>query len=305
MTGKISICIPTFNRLDKLKRTVDSILRQTYVDFEIIISDNCSADNTWNYLNTLKCEYPGKIKINRNDFNVGMLKNWERCIDMADGLYFILISDDDWIDDKSYLNKMVGSFSQDSGFVFSNINKIKGDVKISKVNKLIKNQIKAKELIYSFFYGEVSIYPSSTMYRLKDVKEIRYSYEGINYAADVGLFLRVLKRYDNVNFASECEINYTVSQGLSGSSMQVKFLDNKILTKIIYESNYDKDIKKAVKYFSDAGLMGCILYKYKTKRSINFDEIKRVFSEVKFFNSIIFLTKLIKVRLFYWVGSCA
>jgi len=298
MTGKISIGIPTFNRMDKLKRTVDSVLSQLYENFEIIISDNCSTDNTWSYLTELKTKYPDKIKINRNDINIGMLKNWEKCVDMADGVFFILISDDDWIEDDAYLSKMVNTFAIDSGFVFSNINKIKRDAKIIKVNKLIKKEYKKEELIYKFFNGEISIYPSSTLYRLNDVKEFRYLYEAINYAADVVLWLRILQRYEYVNYASDCEINYTVSQGLSGSSFEIKFSDNKILSSIINLSNYNIKIKRSVKYFADAGLMGCILYKYKEKKLISLNDLKIVYSEIKISNAIRFLAYLIKSRFY-------
>ncbi|MDB7513160.1 glycosyltransferase family 2 protein, partial [Enterococcus faecium] len=46
----ISVIIPTFNAEKSIERAVESILNQTYQDFEIIICDDCSSDRTWDIL---------------------------------------------------------------------------------------------------------------------------------------------------------------------------------------------------------------------------------------------------------------
>jgi glycosyltransferase involved in cell wall biosynthesis len=97
----LSICIPTYNRDDKIKISLLAILKQVdkYQDkIEVIVSDNASTDNTQDFLNELKKEYPF-LKIFRNEKNLGFNLNIFKLSDnYAIGKYFWLIGDDDVID---------------------------------------------------------------------------------------------------------------------------------------------------------------------------------------------------------------
>lgn len=97
----LSICIPTYNRADKIKISLLAILKQVdkYQNkIEVIISDNASTDNTQDILNEFKKEYPF-MKIFRNEKNLGFNLNIFKLSDnYAIGKYFWLIGDDDVID---------------------------------------------------------------------------------------------------------------------------------------------------------------------------------------------------------------
>lgn len=62
----ISVIIPTFNAEKTVSRTVESILKQSYQNFEIILCDDCSTDNTWKVLNELK-NTDSRIYIYKNE----------------------------------------------------------------------------------------------------------------------------------------------------------------------------------------------------------------------------------------------
>jgi len=64
----VSVILPTFNRAHCLHRAVESVLRQTFTDFELLIIDDCSTDNTDQYLETLK---DPRVRILRHDVNKG------------------------------------------------------------------------------------------------------------------------------------------------------------------------------------------------------------------------------------------
>jgi glycosyltransferase involved in cell wall biosynthesis len=73
---------------------VESALAQTLPDFEIVIVDNCSTDRTWEICQTLG-RRDSRVRLFRNDSNIGPVRNWKRCIDEARGrLGKILFSDD-------------------------------------------------------------------------------------------------------------------------------------------------------------------------------------------------------------------
>lgn len=89
-----SIVIPTFNRADDLRFALYCILDQNFKDFEVIISDNCSTDNTKEIVSLYKDK---RIKYFRNKENIGVLPNIQNAIEKAKGKYVFLHSDDDFI----------------------------------------------------------------------------------------------------------------------------------------------------------------------------------------------------------------
>lgn len=94
----LSIAMTTYNGEKYLREQLDSILNQTYSDFELIICDDCSKDNTRQILS----EYAAKdsrIKIFFNEENLGFKKNFEKAISLCSGEYIALSDQDDiWLE---------------------------------------------------------------------------------------------------------------------------------------------------------------------------------------------------------------
>jgi glycosyltransferase involved in cell wall biosynthesis len=88
----VSILIPTYNRRDMLKEAVASVLAQGYTDYEIIIVDNCSTDDTEAVVIALG---DNRIKYHKNAHNIGAVHNYNKALRMAIGKYIYLFSDDD------------------------------------------------------------------------------------------------------------------------------------------------------------------------------------------------------------------
>lgn len=89
-----SIILPTYNRSSDLQFAMYCLLRQSFSDFEIIISDNCSTDNTHKIINTIKDK---RIRYYRNKKNIGVTLNYRKAITHAKGYYVFLHSDDDFL----------------------------------------------------------------------------------------------------------------------------------------------------------------------------------------------------------------
>lgn len=89
---KVSIIVPTYNRADYLKKSLESILKQEYTDFEIIVSDNLSTDNTAEVVRAIG---DPRIYYHCNDSNIGMARNYNMALDLARGEYIQFFSDDD------------------------------------------------------------------------------------------------------------------------------------------------------------------------------------------------------------------
>lgn len=92
----LSICIPTYNRADCLKQTIQSIVCQKRFietnDVEIVISDNCSNDDTGGVSSGFIKEYGGKIRYYKNDVNIHD-RNFKKVLSYGKGLFLKLNGD--------------------------------------------------------------------------------------------------------------------------------------------------------------------------------------------------------------------
>jgi glycosyltransferase involved in cell wall biosynthesis len=91
---KVTIAIPTFNRAGWIEGAVAGALAQTYPDFEVLVSDNASTDDTSAVL--AKFADP-RVRVVRHETNIGMVGNWNACLKEARGDYLALVPDDDRI----------------------------------------------------------------------------------------------------------------------------------------------------------------------------------------------------------------
>ena len=96
----LSICIPTYNRADRLKQLLDNIIPQILEyeeEVEVCISNNGSTDNTREIVKKFKEKHPGLIKYNENEINLGFDRNVLKVVNMPKGEFVWTFADDDLI----------------------------------------------------------------------------------------------------------------------------------------------------------------------------------------------------------------
>jgi glycosyltransferase involved in cell wall biosynthesis len=98
---KISVLLPTKNRLQYLKYAIESVLRQDYTDWEIIVSDNCSEEDVAGFVRDLNDK---RVVYLRTPSPVPVTDNWNNAIDHATGDYIVMLGDDDGLLD-GYMSK--------------------------------------------------------------------------------------------------------------------------------------------------------------------------------------------------------
>jgi glycosyltransferase involved in cell wall biosynthesis len=93
---RLTVAIPTFDRNDRLLQTLTDLLPQMMASCDLLVIDNASAVAVSETLASLLAEYPGvRVRILRNDVNIGGNANICRCIELAEGSYLWILSDDD------------------------------------------------------------------------------------------------------------------------------------------------------------------------------------------------------------------
>jgi glycosyltransferase involved in cell wall biosynthesis len=89
---KVSVCIPTYNTARFLGEAIESVLRQGYQDYELVVCDNASSDGT----HELCQKYTdARFRYIRHEEFVGQAANWNRCVKLARGEYVVLLHADD------------------------------------------------------------------------------------------------------------------------------------------------------------------------------------------------------------------
>jgi len=93
---KVSICIPTFNQAQYVGQAIKSAFNQSLVPFEIIVSDDCSTDDTSDVLKALAEEIP-ILKIISQEKNLGIAQNTDSCLRSASGDFVVRLDSDDYL----------------------------------------------------------------------------------------------------------------------------------------------------------------------------------------------------------------
>lgn len=114
----ISVIVPNYNHAPYLRQRLDSIYNQTFQNFEIIILDDCSTDNSKEIIE----EYRNKQQTSHivyNDVNSGSpFKQWAKGFDLAQGEYIWIAESDDWAE-LNFLEEMVNILDKDSSLTLA------------------------------------------------------------------------------------------------------------------------------------------------------------------------------------------
>lgn len=91
---KVSVLMTAYNNAPLIDKTIESVLKQTFKDFELIICDDNSSDNTWQVISEYAQKNP-QIRVYRNEKNLGIAANRNRLLSLATGTYSALHDNDD------------------------------------------------------------------------------------------------------------------------------------------------------------------------------------------------------------------
>lgn len=117
---KLTVAILTYNQQEYIRQALDSVLiQEVNFDYEIVVGDDCSSDNTPSILHEYAERFPNKFNLVLNQQNVGISKNYQYVLYACRGEYIALLEGDDYWTDKNKLQKSVDFLDShpDYGFV--------------------------------------------------------------------------------------------------------------------------------------------------------------------------------------------
>jgi glycosyltransferase involved in cell wall biosynthesis len=189
-----SICIPVYNMVGTIGASIESVLKQTCDDWELIIVDDCSADGTWELLQREYSAHP-KISLYRNDRNLKQWGNLNRCLELASGDWLGLLPADD-----TYRLHALGTIKEQlevgpTVILWAHAHLCHGEGIIPNIvpvyNQVTEFTSEAlAELLYlkGNLFGELSSY----LVRISTVKELNLKVRNCKTALDHDFWVRLL-----------------------------------------------------------------------------------------------------------------
>lgn len=125
---KVSIIMGIYNCESTLKESLESIINQTYENWELILCDDCSSDNTYEIAKEIASQYPEKIKLLKNDKNLTLAPTLNKCLEHVTGKY-IARQDGDDLSNINRLKEQVRFLESNSDYDLVGSNMISFDEK--------------------------------------------------------------------------------------------------------------------------------------------------------------------------------
>lgn len=212
--NKVTIVVPTKDRVLFLKNCLDSISIQTYQDYQLIVIDNCSKE--WKLNKKLVASYGDKrFKYIKNKKDLGIIGNWNKAISICKTEYLSIFHDDD-IMLPNFIKKSVFALEKNPTAMMSytKANKVDQNLNfISLWSSLYPNNGLIKSPNYLFYTIEqcccITIAPT-VLYRKKVFNYIGKFDDKICFNTfDFNLMLRIAEKYD-IFFINEVLVKYRI-----------------------------------------------------------------------------------------------
>lgn len=216
----VTIAIPTYNRADGyLKQSLSSAVRQTYQNIEIIVSDNCSTDNTRMFVKSFN---DSRIRYFRQKENVKMIHNFNFCVEQARGVYFLLLHDDDEIDDDFVETCMnMAKYSADIGIIRTGMRRIDQDGNVLYECPNFAGGLSTEDFFMTWFQGKTPMHVCMSLFNTNMLKKIGSFNPEYHLFPDVLVEVQLAAEYGRVDI-EDVKASYRMHPTQSNNSAKIK-----------------------------------------------------------------------------------
>jgi glycosyltransferase involved in cell wall biosynthesis len=229
----VTIAIPTYNRVVYLRKAVESALSQTYPNIQIIVSDNCSGDGTAEFVSSIT---DSRLLFLQQPRNLGMVGNWNVCLEHATGEFFLLLSDDDYLEDRAIETLVEAIAHADRpdqvGLACCRAWEVDQRSHKMRIDPACPAREEAKQFALEYFRGKRKMHLCSTLLRTADLREIGgYTQGTVALTVDAIVWGRILLRRGAIIGVNQPLASYRIHPGriTSSSRMQIWQHDHRAL----------------------------------------------------------------------------
>jgi len=205
----VSIIMPAYNCGDFIEITLNSVIAQSYKNWEVIVVDDCSTDNT-SFVVKEYAKKDERIKYNKLDKNSGAAVARNTAVDLANGKYIAFLdSDDVWVPEK--LQKQI-RFMKENGYNFTCTSYTKIDEKGHYLNRTIRAKVK------SDYDGVLKTCPGNSTVIYNAWKLGKFKIPNIKKRNDYVMWLQVIKKENYLYGLSEPLGSHRIRSGSISSN---------------------------------------------------------------------------------------
>jgi glycosyltransferase involved in cell wall biosynthesis len=238
MAPKVSICIPTYNRKDYLKQTIESVFAQTYKDYEVILIDDGSTDGTAEMIKStgLPVRYYWQE-------NSGEAAARNKMIKLAQGEFITFVDSDDLLMHDA-VEKMMNVMDAEGGevIVYGSYQRIDQDGNI--YGRYKRRQYSG--YITKYLFQNIFVYSCGSMFPRK-VLEAEGGFDtSLPVCADYEFWLRLSLKYQFIALAEPAFKRRRHTGNISALSAENCIIELKVLEQFYYEKGGDKVVPKRI-----------------------------------------------------------
>jgi glycosyltransferase involved in cell wall biosynthesis len=252
MAAFVSICIPCYKNASFLKRCLESVLKQSFTDYELIISDDTPDDSIENFVRDFLKDI--RYTYVRNQPSLGSPENWNKAISMAKGEYIKVLHHDDRFLGKDALKTFVETAKKNpqTSFFFCQSLISFGSDEVTSIHATTKTQGQRLLEIPEFLLFKNCIgAPSVTFYKRDEhlMYDTRYQ-----WLVDVEFYIRYLKKHRDFIYIPQALIN--VFDGAEGQVTQQISRNKEVVIKehlLLMQSIYSERLNtsKSKEFFAE------------------------------------------------------
>jgi glycosyltransferase involved in cell wall biosynthesis len=220
----VTIAIPTLERRELLATAVRSALAQTHRDIEVVVSDNVSTDGTAELL--ASWDDP-RLRVLTQARRLSMMENWNACLEAATGEFFILLSDDDYLEPTA-IERMLESFTRPDegeriGMVWCRAAVVDAEGRVISTPPPAPSRERSGDMVVEFFRARRSTFPCCILLRTADVRAVG-GYRGDRFPliADAQVWMSVALGYPWVAHVDEPLSNYRTHASSTTTQVRVE-----------------------------------------------------------------------------------
>lgn len=285
----ISVVLPVYNVEKYIRECLQSIFDQTIQDFEIIIIDDCSTDNTLNEINFFK---DNRIKIMKKSQNKGLIDSLNQGLITARGKYVARMDGDDVCLPKRFEKQLDFLEKNPAVILCGTAIKIIGDCRLI-VFPEFNEEIKAKFLLRNCIAHPTVMFRKSVILKNNIVYDV-----DMKHTEDYALWVKLLS-YGRLHNLQDCLLSYRIHE----KQVSTQFKETQLLGDINIKFSLFKKLEYNQNYFTDS-LITKILYtnesfnKYELKTVLEwFEVLKKNNSKFKIFDKKHFLKVIHEIEL--------
>ena len=207
---KVSICIPTYNQTALLQRTLNSILSQSYSDYEIIVTDDTPGLIVKKLVD--QYDFNGKLLYFKNKSSLGTPANWNEAIKRSSGEYVKIMHHDDWFTNSDSLERYVSLLDHNPksvlGFSASHVLFPNGQSWIHKIE--CSEVVKIQSCPAFLFLGNILGGPSAVIFK-RNTPELFD--EKMKWLVDVDFYIRIIGKAGQISYCNEALVTTYGAEG--------------------------------------------------------------------------------------------